>query len=148
MGSSGLLGLTLELGERQTLAAAHTTDVIVMFNPLLVVFITTGRVDVLNANIDLLLDDTSSYSLVDQNTKGMIGYIVYSASLSMVGLVWHTFLECTITLYINEVLLLITCQVGLQMLYTILLETTGKHVPGSTTNSLRISHLDLLTYTK
>ena len=40
------------LGERQTLAAAHTTDVIVMLNPLLVVFVTTGRVDVLDANID------------------------------------------------------------------------------------------------
>ena len=57
-----------------------------------------GFLDVLNSDWNTLGQNLSSYSLVNDDTNGMFGYIEYTASFTMVGFMWHTFLESTASL--------------------------------------------------
>lgn len=47
-------------------------------------------------------DDTIPHALIDNNTESVFRYVEYSAGSSVVGFVWHTFLNGTITLKINQ----------------------------------------------
>ena len=47
--------------------------------------------------------DRNTYSLVDDDADGSLGNIENTASSTVVDLVWHTLLESTITLDIDDV---------------------------------------------
>lgn len=66
----------------------------------------------LNTDIDPLGDDTATNPLVDDHTKSVRGDVEYSASPSVVGLVWHTLLDSTIAPDVNEVSDSVDLQVG------------------------------------
>ena len=50
-----------------------------------------------------LVQDSVTYSLVDDDTDGSLGNIENTASSTVVDLVWHTLLESTITLDIDDI---------------------------------------------
>lgn len=83
-----------------------------------------GVLDVFNTNIDTFWDDTSTnlniwynqgskdivsavghdiYLLVDDDTDGSLGNVENTSSGTVVDLVWHTLLESTITLDIDDI---------------------------------------------
>ena len=57
-----------------------------------------GFLNVLYSDRNTLSQNLSSYSLVDDDTNSMFGYIEYTAGFTMVGFMWHTFLESTASL--------------------------------------------------
>jgi len=62
-----------------------------------------GVLDVFNTDIDTFWDDTSTNLLVDDDTDGSLGNVENTSSGTVVDLVWHTLLESTITLDIDDI---------------------------------------------
>jgi len=69
-------------------------------------------VDVLNTDIDPLGQDLAAELLVHNDTNSMLCHVEDTASLTMVKLMWHTLLEGTVTLDINDISLLVNFQEG------------------------------------
>ena len=61
-------------------------------------FLPIGFLNVFNSDRNTLGQNLSSYSLVNNDTNSMFGYIEYTAGFTMVGFMWHTFLESTTSL--------------------------------------------------
>ena len=92
-------------------------------------FLTTSRVlDVLDSQVNSLLDVSVADDLVDDNTNGRLGNVVDNTSLTVVVLVWHTLLDGTVGLDVNDVTDLVDLQVGGQRKSTMLLEVTQEGV--------------------
>jgi len=99
-----------------------------------------GVLDVFNADIDTFWDDTSTNLLVDDDTDGSLGNVENTSSGTVVDLVWHTLLESTITLDIDDISLSVTGEVSLQTNCSLLTEVLGEHVTGTTSNTFWVCH--------
>merc|ERR1739845_274219 len=78
-----------------------------------------GVLDVLDSEVDSLGQDIASHSLVD---------VVDSASLTVVDLVWHTLLDGTVALDVNDVASSVDVHVGGEAWHTLVSECLGEHV--------------------
>lgn len=103
--------------------------------------LTTGRVrDVLNANVDLLRDDTSADTLVDDNSDGVLGHIVDATSLTVVKLVRHTLVERTVALDVDDVTALVHLKEGGQFLCSMVTELAREKVSSTTSVTVGVDH--------
>lgn len=103
-------------------------------------FLTTSRVlDVFNSQVDSLFKISVTNNLVDDDTNRRLGDVVDNTSLTVVVLVWHTLLDSTVGLDVNNVTDLVNLQVGGQSNSTMLLEVTLESVTstGSVTTTIR-----------
>lgn len=94
----------------------------------------------LDTHVDALGDDAMPDTLVDNDTKGTRSYVEDSASLSVVKLVWHAFLEGSISLDVYVVSPLVDPQVCGQVLHTMLPKVPRKEVPRSSPVTLGVHH--------
>ncbi len=95
-----------------------------------------GLADVLNANVDTLLKDTSIDKLVYTYPNSRLGYVEHDSGTSVVMLVWHTLVDRRISENINIVTNLYVHQVLRKMDGSMLPEFLGKHVPGAGAGSV------------
>jgi len=95
---------------------------------------------VLNAEVDSLGQDVASDSLVHDDTDGVLGDVVNSASLTVVALVWHTLLDGTITLDVYDIASLVDVHVGSQTWHTLVSEFLGKHVTRTASFTVCVRH--------
>jgi len=95
---------------------------------------------VLDAEVDSLGQDVASDSLVHNNTDGVLGDVVDSSSLSVVAFVWHTLLDGTITLDVNDVASFVHVHVGSKTWHTLVPELLREHVPGTPALSMGVRH--------
>jgi len=105
-------------------------------------FPTFRRLDMFNPDMDSLGDDPLSDPLVDDDTNSMRSDIEDPSSPSMIELERHSLLECSVSDDVYEVSSFVGSEVGSQRFHSILLESTGEHVPGSPTVSLGVGHVD------
>lgn len=87
-------------------------------------------------------NDPSSDLLVDNDTNSVLGDIEDPTGLSVVELVWHTLLEGTIALDVNNISLFEYSQEGREGLNTVFPEFTGKQVASAAAITLRVNHLE------
>lgn len=105
--------------------------------------LTTSRVlDVFNSQVDSLFEVSVADNLVDDNTDGGLGNVVNDTGLTVVVFVWHTLLDGTVGLDINDVTDLVDLQVGGQWNGTMLLEVTLESV--TSTGSVTTTKKELL----
>lgn len=90
-------GLSLKLGDFSG-GLGFFEQPLVFLDSLEEVLSALGVLDMLNADVDALGDDSAAHSLVDDHTESVGGHVVHTASLAMVHFVWHTLLDCTIAL--------------------------------------------------
>jgi len=75
--------------------------------------LTTTRVlHMLHSDVDSLGQNTLLDAFVNNDAKSMLCHVVHHASASMIALVWHAFLYCTITSDVDDVTLLVCLHVG------------------------------------
>jgi len=70
--------------------------------------------DVLDTDVDPLRKNSLFDSLVDDDAEGVLRHIVDNTGPAVIHLVWHTFLHCTITTYVDYVSLLVRLHVRRQ----------------------------------
>lgn len=104
-------------------------------------FLTALRVlDVLNTEVDTLLEVSVTNNLVDDDTNRGLGNVIDDTSSTLVPLVWHTLLDSTVTLDIDNVADLIGLHVGGQWNDTILSEVPLEHVTSTRSVSRAIQN--------
>jgi len=104
--SSGLGGDSLD-GDELTTFLVSALDFIVLVDAVDEGGSRSGHADVLNADMESLGDDAASNTLVDDDTDGVLGDIEDNASLAVVELEGHTFLDGTVGDNINVISLLV-----------------------------------------
>jgi hypothetical protein len=103
-----------------------------------------GLLQVLNADVDLLLDDASVDTLVEQNTDGTGSHVPDDTSLSVVVLVGHTLVNLTAGLNINNISNTEGTQIGGEVGGAVLTEGDGESVTSACAITVRVRHLYLL----
>lgn len=98
--SLGWLRLSLQLNDLAG-SLGFLQEPLVLLNTLQEVLPALGVLDVLNADVDALGDDSAAHPLVDNHAKSVGCDVVHATGLAMVYFVWHTLLYCTITLKLN-----------------------------------------------
>jgi hypothetical protein len=96
--------------------------------------------DVLNTDVNSLLDNSVTDLLVDGNTHGTWSNIKDTTGLTMIELMWHTLLDGTITLDVNDISTLVHFHVGGQLDHTISSVRTLEQVPGTTSVTIGVCH--------
>jgi len=86
---------------------------------------------VLNANVDTLLKISVADRLVENNANGGLCNVVDDAGLSVVELVRHTLLDCTVTNNIDNVTDTVLLEVDGERNYSSLLEVFGEGITGT-----------------
>merc|ERR1712221_12641 len=76
---------------------------------------TFGMFYVLNSEIDSLGDDSVSQLFVDNDSNSSSCHIEYSSCFPMVVLVWHSFVNVSISFHINDITHFVRFQVCRQM---------------------------------
>jgi len=103
-------------------------------------FSRSGQGDVLDSQVDSLLDVPVLDLLVDDDTDSTFRNVVDDASLSVVNLVWHTLLNSTVRLDINDVSDFVLAQVGGQLDHTLLPELSGERIARSCAETCWMTH--------
>lgn len=99
-----------------------------------------GLVHVLDANVDVLVDNTVTHNLVHTDTDSALGDVVHTTSATVVELVWHTLVDSTVGLDIHVVTDLERTQVRRKLDHTALTEWSGKHITRTRTVTERVRH--------
>lgn len=100
--------------------------------------------DVLNSDVNSLGDNSASVLLVDDNSDGVLGDIEHTAGLTVVELVGHTLVDASVSNNVNEVALLVSLHDLGEMNRTVLSETLGEQVSGSSSVAVTMRHLYFL----
>lgn len=124
---SWLSWLSLELNVL-TLSLGLTLQSGVLLDSVQEFLTALGVLDVLNTEVDTLLEVSVTNNLVDDDTNRGLGDVVDDTSSTLVPLVWHTLLDSTVTLDIDNVADLVGLHVSGQWNDTILLEVPLEHV--------------------
>lgn len=101
-----------------------------------------GLLEVLNADVDLLLNNASVHALVEQNSDGAGSDVPDDTSLSVVVLVGHTLVNLTAGLHINDISNTERVQVGGQGGVSVLTIGDGESVAGACAITVRVRHLN------
>ena len=141
MSSSGSYGESLAWSSLLARCLGLSLPDLVGVNSVKEILPALGVLDVLDTDVDSLGEDLATDTLVDHDNHGSLGHVEHTPGLAVVGLVWHTLLEGTTALDINNVTNLVELEVSGQMLNTLLLVGSREHVPGATTVSCRVCHL-------
>lgn len=80
-------------------------------------------------------------SLVDDDSNGSFGDVEDSSGSSVVSLEWHTLLEGSIGLDVDQISALVLGVVGGEMLNSVLAEVASEHVTRSASETLGVSHI-------
>lgn len=101
-----------------------------------------GLLEMLDADVDLLLNDASVDALVEQNTDGAGSHVPDHSSLSVVVLVGHTLVNLTAGLHIDNISNVEGVQVSGQMSGSVLTIGNRESVAGACAITVRVRHLD------
>merc|ERR1712013_227685 len=101
---------------------------------------TFGMFDVLDAEVDSFGDDSVSQLFVDDNTDSSSRHVEHSSSFAVVVFVWHTLVDGSITLNINNITDLVCLQVGGEMFNSCLSELLGEKISRSSSFTVWICH--------
>ena len=99
-----------------------------------------GLLQVLNADVDLLLNNAGVDTLVEQNTDGTGSDVPDNTSLSVVVLVGHTLVNLTGGLHVDDVSYVEGAQIGGQMGGTVLTGRDSESVAGARAITIRERH--------
>lgn len=100
-----------------------------------------GLLKVLNADVDLLLDNTGVDTLVQHNTDGTGGDVPDNTGLSVVVLVGHTLVNLTGSLHINDVSDAEGTEIGGEVSRAVLSVGDGELMAGARAVTIRVRHL-------
>ena len=92
-----------------------------------------------NSQVQSLLNVSVADHFVDDDTDRGLGDVVDDTGLTLVELVWHTLLDGTVSLDVDNVTDLVDLQVGRQSNGTVLSKVTLEHV--TSTRSVTMSIL-------
>ena len=111
LGNSGLSGLSGKPLAGDLLSPLLGLDLlgVVLPDTLLEGFSALTLLEMLDSDVESLVNDSSSDTLVDNHSEGMSGHVEDSTSLSLVVLVWHSLVESRVNLDINDVTSLVIC---------------------------------------
>merc|ERR1712072_957998 len=135
----GLLSLTLGHG-LESLGLGLLFDNLVILDAGQELITALGVLDMLNAEVDALLNNTVTNTLVYSDTNGVGSDIVDNTSLAMVELVGHALLYSTVALNIDDVADLVALKIGRKMLGTIVAELASEQVARTSANTVSASH--------
>ncbi|KAH3660611.1 hypothetical protein OGATHE_004943 [Ogataea polymorpha] len=90
-----------------------------------------GVFDVLDSNVQSFLNVSVSNNLVDNHTNGALGHVKDDTSLSVVVFVWHTLLDGSVDLDVDDVSDLVGLEVHGHRQRSVLLEVTTESVTSS-----------------
>jgi len=108
--------------------------------------LTTARVlHVLHAKVDALRQNAFLDALVDNDTECVLCHVVHDTSASVVALVRHAFLHCTVATDIYDVPLLVRLHVGRQGNDAIRLEFAREQVTRPAPVPLGVDHFYVLS---
>merc|ERR1711973_414578 len=88
---------------------------LILFHTSQEIIPTLGMFDMFNSEVDSFGDDSVSKLFVNNNPNSSSGHVEHSSSFPMVVFVWHSFVNGSISLDINNVTNLVGLQVGRQM---------------------------------
>merc|ERR1719391_609056 len=139
---SWLFGDTTSYCESAILPCLFLPNVVIL-HTVQEIFSALGMIDVFNTYINPLGKNFALDAFVHNDTYSNLSDIVYTASLSMVAFVGHTFLESSITLQVNNIPNFVCPQVGGKMFHAIFLEVTRELVARAAPYSLGVNHFEL-----
>lgn len=99
-----------------------------------------GVLDVLGADVHTLLNVSVADQLVEYDSEGGFGDVVDNTSLTVVDLVWHTLLNGTIGLDVDNVPNTELCKIGGHANHTLLLEAPGEGISCSCSETAGVTH--------
>ena len=82
---------------------------VILSHSLLKCFSALALSCMLNSDMDSLWNDSASENLIDDNTDCCLVDIENSTSLSMIELVWHTFMDTSISNDVNVISFSVGC---------------------------------------
>ncbi len=98
MGFQRVLGVTLAVGSLLAGLLCLPLHHLVGLDTVKEILAALAVFDVLDADRDALGEDATLHSLVHDDTDGVLCHVEHTASLSVVGLVWHSLLEGAVAL--------------------------------------------------
>lgn len=94
-----------------------------------------------NLNVKSLFNVSVTNDLVDDNTNSGFSDVVNNTSLTVVEFEWHTIVDSTVDLDVNNVTNLVGLQVGRHGWSTMLLEVTTECVTSSRSQTMTVINL-------
>jgi len=117
---------------------------LVVLNTLNELLAAVRLLDVLNAEVDTLGDDAATNTLVDGNTNSATSDVPDDTGLTVVELVGHTLVACTITLDIDDITDLVDGLEAAKGNSAGLTEILSEKVTGTCTVTERVGHIEKL----
>merc|ERR1711928_99775 len=124
----------------------HTTGLgfsflhLVFFHTAQEIISALGMFDMLNPEVDSFWDDSVSELLVNDSSNSSSCHVEYSSSFAVVVFVWHSFVNGSISLDINNVTNLVGLQISRQMFDPCFSELFREQVPRSSAFTMWIGH--------
>lgn len=129
--------------DHNILLFSQTPEIIVLLESVEEILSAGGVRHVLHSHVDLLRDDPSADTLVDDHAHCVFGHVVHSASLAVVEFMRQTLLERAITLDVDNIASSVDFEKGGQLLHTVVSEAPGEEVTRTTSITLWISHVSI-----
>ena len=117
VGGTWLPGLALDVGQGDAGLLGFLLLFVVALDAVQEVNTASGVLDVLDADVDSLGENPSANAFVDDDAHSVLADVEHTSGLAVVSLVWHTFLESTVTLEKES---LIPCSMAVSSLQTLM----------------------------
>jgi len=121
-----------------------TTSSVILNNAIKEVLTALGGLNVLNANVNAFLDDTSADLLINNDTNSAWSHVPDDTSATVIAAVGHTLMDGTIRLDIDEVTNLVSTKIGGEVLGAMRAESASEFGTSSSPETVAVRHCEKL----